>query len=410
MSLLPRKKAYLAAIASAALLTPLGIWLIHYCWPQHHLYYRDYRFDESEAQSLAIYPQAMVAHGDRAWQNLATVQASAFYRRAVKRDASYIDAWLKLAQTEAARGHFEAAQEILAFVAATTGHTSRWQASIALLAHELDMEQIFRQSVNFLVGRNLHINDAFTLIDAHCDSARQSLVVLNETNHAAYLDWLMKWNRVDEARLVWRHLSGPKRPDESILLKYVDFLVLNKVIDEAQAIWLTHTGTIGVTNGDFVRKPGGNGFFWRAYPSPERQWHIFHVDREGRNGTAGIKIHFSGKANTDFHHFYQIVPLRPEKRYQLIYGWRGQHLTTDQGPFFELTGYDCAEFYTRGAMQQGSFGWRDERVEFELPPDCNAVVLRLRRNQSTRFDNKFGGKLWLDDFRIEPVDYIDNSG
>jgi hypothetical protein len=403
-------KSFLAAITAAALLTPLSFWLIHYCWPQHHLYYLDYRFDESEAQSLAIYPQAMLAHGDQAWQNLSTTLASTFYRRAVKRDALYIDAWIKLAQTEAALGHLEAAQEILAFVAATTSHTSRWQSSIALLAHELDMEEIFRQSVNFLVARNLHINDAFTLVDAHSDSAQQSLVVLNETNHPAYLDWLIKWNRVDEARLVWRHYSGRKPTDESILLKYVDFLVLNKVIDEAQAIWLMHTGATGVTNGDFVHKPGGNGFFWRAYPSPERHWHIFHADREGRKGTAGIKILFSGKDNIDFHHFYQIVPLRPEKKYHLIYGWRGRHLTTDQGPFVELTGYDCDDFYTQGPMQRGSFDWRDERVEFELPPDCNAIVLRLRRNQSTRFDNKFGGKLWLDDFRIEPIEINNYSG
>ena len=403
-------KTYLPAILAAGLLAPLGLWLIAYSWPQHHLYYRDYRFDASEAQTLSPYPRAMLAHGDQAWQNLATDQASAFYRQAVARDVLFMDAWLKLAKTEAARGHLDAARDMLSLVAAIAGHTSRWQASIALLAHELGMGDIFRQSINFLVDQNLHINDTFLLLETHCGGTPKSLATLTAAHHTTYLKWLMGWNRVSDARLVWQHLSDLQAPDESILLKYIDFLVLNKVIDEAQTLWEGHTGNSGVTNGGFEYKPSGTGFDWRAYPSQERYWKIRYAKREGLDNSGGIEFIFSGKANVNFYHFYQIVPLTPGMDYRLTYGWRGKHLNTDQGPFVDLVGYDCDGFYVKGPMLLGSTGWRTEQIEFSLPQDCKAVNLRLRREESNRFDNKFEGKLWLDDFQLEPIDIRFSDG
>lgn len=405
-----RMKPRLLAATAAALLTPLGLWLLAYSWPQQHLYYRNYRFDKSEARTLAAYPRAMLAHGDQAWQNLAPAQAASFYRRAVSRDVLFIDAWLKLAQTEAARGQLGTAREILAFVATTAGHTSRWQSSIALLAHELEMENAFRRSINFLVDRGLHVNDTLTLLDLHCGDAETSLAVLDATNQLAYLDWLMRWGRVSDARMVWQRLSGRKLTDETVLLKYIDFLVLNKVIGEAQTIWQTHGGTIGMTNGGFDHPLSGQVFDWRTYPPPGPYWKIRHTTSEGRDNTPGLKVIFFGKANIDFYHVYQIVPLLPGRGYRLTYGWRALRLTTDQGPFIDLVGYDCDGFYARGPMLLGSAGWQTEGIEFTLPPDCSAVQLHLRRMPSNRFDNKIEGTLWLDDFLIEPLEIRTDGG
>jgi hypothetical protein len=38
-----------------------------------------------------------------------------------------------------------------------------------------------------------------------------------------------------------------------------------------------------------------------------------------------------------------------------------------------------------------------------VPEDCHAVVVRLRRRPSHRFDNKIAGILWLDDFELEKM-------
>ncbi len=391
------------AVLAAALLTPLGFWLLAYGWPQQHLYYQNYRFDDAEARRLAPYSKAMLAYGDQAWRDLASDRAAGFYRRAVQRDVLNMDGWLKLARTEATRGESEQARAILSFVAATAGHTSRWQPAIALLAHELGEEGIFRQSINFLLIRKLDTDSALTLLEVHYGDVEQILAVLYAINYPLYLDWLMRRGQLADARLTWNQLSGNQTPDKSMLLKYIDFLILNKVIDEAQAIWHEHTGTVGVTNGSFEHQPSSKGFDWRAYPSAQRHWMIQRKEFEGHEHSAGLKIVFSGRANVDFHHLYQIVPLPPGRGHRLTFKWRGFRLTTDQGPFIDLAGYDCPDFYVRGPMLLGSTGWRELQIDFTAPPECGAVRLRLRRKISSRFDNQIAGTLWLDDFRIEPL-------
>ncbi len=397
--LTPRTKAVLAAV----LLTPLGIWLLAYGWPQQHLYYRNYRFDDAEVRRLASYPKAMLAFGDQAWRNLDSGQAARFYRRAVQRDVLNMDGWLNLARAEAARGRPELSRAILSFVAATAGHTSRWQSSIALLAHELGVEDIFRQSINFLLIRKLDIDTALTLLDVHYGNAEQSLAALDALNYSLYLDWLIRRGRLADARLAWNQISGHQTPEESMLLKYIDFLILNKVIGEAQAIWHEHTGTIGITNGRFEHQPSNKGFGWRAYPSAQRHWQIERTENEGHAHSPGLKIVFSGRANVDFNHLYQIVPLSSGRDHRLTFKWRGVRLTTDQGPFIDLVGYDCDDFYAASPMLLGSTGWQETQIDFTAPPDCGAVRLRLRRKISSRFDNRIAGTLWLDDFRIEPL-------
>ena len=49
----------------------------------------------------------------------------------------------------------------------------------------------------------------------------------------------------------------------------------------------------------------------------------------------------------------------------------------------------------------GTHGWQKQEIEFTAPKDCHAVVVRLHRRPSHRFDSKIAGRLWLDDFRLE---------
>jgi len=42
-------------------------------------------------------------------------------------------------------------------------------------------------------------------------------------------------------------------------------------------------------------------------------------------------------------------------------------------------------------------------MEFTVPEDCHAVVIRLHRRPSNRFDNKIAGMLWLDDFKLDKM-------
>jgi hypothetical protein len=45
--------------------------------------------------------------------------------------------------------------------------------------------------------------------------------------------------------------------------------------------------------------------------------------------------------------------------------------------------------------------WQKGTIDFTLPEACRAVVIRLRRLPSKRFDSLISGKVRLDDFRLE---------
>jgi hypothetical protein len=87
-------------------------------------------------------------------------------------------------------------------------------------------------------------------------------------------------------------------------------------------------------------------------------------------------------------------------------------VTTDQRPFVEIIGYDVKGLYQTGPMMDRSQAWQTDFIEFSVPPDCHAALVRLRRRPSHRFDSKIRGTVWLDDFRLEtmPVGIAPNSG
>ena len=69
----------------------------------------------------------------------------------------------------------------------------------------------------------------------------------------------------------------------------------------------------------------------------------------------------------------------------------------------DIYGYDCKGISFKGPMMLGTHPWQEQDIEFTVPQDCHAVVVRLRRRPSHRFDNKISGTLWIDDFKLEKM-------
>ena len=44
--------------------------------------------------------------------------------------------------------------------------------------------------------------------------------------------------------------------------------------------------------------------------------------------------------------------------------------------------------------------WSNYTIEFGVPQNCSAMVVRLRRLESRHLDNKISGKLWLRNIAI----------
>ena len=397
-------KRYLFAAVATLLLAGFSAWLLPFGWRQRHLTYRDYTFSAEEARALRHFPEAMAAFGQRAWFALDAEGAATFYRQAVARDPARMGVWLKLAEAEAAAGRPGTARDMVAFVDRQAGKVMRWQWPTALLANDLGQEEIFRGCVNRLAARGWKLADTFSLADTHFRSdARATLNALEPAARPAYLEWLMRWGRLEDARAVWRAMAADGSINDSIHLKFVDFLISKKAVAEAGAIWYGHEGADGMTNGDFERAVSNTGFDWRWGRSSNGQWSVQQAIGQGRDHGTAARLTFYGQENLAFTNFYQIVPVTPGVAHHLRWWWRGKALTTDQGPFVEVTGYDCKGLRAASPMLTGSRDWTPETLTFTPPEDCRAVMVRLRRNRSNRFDSKIAGTLWVDDFVMEPA-------
>ena len=369
---------------------------------RRHLYYRDEVFAARSDPGLLNDADARYAYGRWAEGELDWAGAAAHYRRAALLDPLKMDAWLALAEVRAVTGDADGAREIAAFCQGHLAPLVRWKWRQTLLTHELGMVEAFGANINFLIHRGVKGHDAFFLLETHCAAEPAcALNLLAPANRPAYLHWAMQWRRPEAAEAAWRRLEADGTATPELAADYVHFLLGRKAAAEAGRIWRAAVGREGMTNPAFEAELTGRAFDWRAGRHRDDLWRIRRVAREGRGGTVGLRVDFAGRENVSFAHLSQIVPVTPRVPCRLSFWWKSKGLTTDQLPFVEVVGYDAGGLLTRGEpMTETSGGWRDSELAFTPPADCHAVLVRLRRLPSRRFDSKIEGHVWLDDFEM----------
>jgi tetratricopeptide (TPR) repeat protein len=373
--------------------------------------YENYAFTAEEAQKLKNFPAAQYAHGMRAWSRGDARKASEFFQQAVSENPFYMDAWLRMAESEAASGHPEKSRKILMSVENLTSGVFRWQWSQMLLARDLEMDDVFLKNANYLLGHGKLTQDTLHLLDFHFHNDTVAVVdALQPDSFVVYLKWLMRWGRVDDTGTVWQRIVKEGKTDPDIVLQYTHFLVGQKKVLAAREVWSQPNNGAGMTNAGFEREITRRGFDWRYWEDKQENWEIRRVNSAVSDESHALRIWFAGEQNIAFHHLYQIVPVKPLQPYRLSYRWKSKWISTDKGPFVEVYGYDQVGLHNKGPMITGTNLWHTETLEFTPPEECNAVVVRLRRLKSRRFDSKIAGTLWLDDFKLEKLqsaDYAD---
>ena len=385
-------------------LVVLGSWLLHHNWQLRRIRYENYTFTAEEAQKLKNFPDAQYDYGMQAWSRGEAQKASEYFQQAVSKDPLYMDAWLRLAESEVALDRLEKSKKILIFVDKTAAGVYRWQWPQMLLARDLGMDDVFLKNANNLLGHRKQTQDTLQLLDFHYKNNSAAVVeVLQAENRVPYLQWLMRWGRVDDTGIVWQRIVEESAPDPDVVLQYTHFLVEKKKVLAARDIWHKFNGAEGITNAGFEKEITRRGFDWRFRDDKKENWEIRRISTSPSEDTHALRVWFGGEENISFHHLYQIVAVDPLQPYRLSYGWKSKWITTDQGPFVEVYGYDQKGLYHKGPMITGTNLWRTETLEFTPPEECHAVVVRLRRLKSHRFDSKIAGTLWLDDFNLEKV-------
>jgi hypothetical protein len=307
-----------------------------------------------------------------------------------------------LAEAEAAMGHAEKSRDILTFTTAMTGGVFRWQWPQMLLASDLGMDTILYRNTNYLLSRRTLTQDALQLLHIHFGGdVTAAMSVLDSDNLVLYLSWLMRWGMTENSLVVWQKIRKNGKPDTEIGLQYAHFLLDQKRVAESMSVWQEYLSLDGMTNAGFENEITQRGFDWRHWSDKDGNWTMERLSQGAHEGKYALRIAFAGRQNISFQNVYQIVPVIPLKRLRLSYAWKSDGITTDQGPFIEIVGYDQNGLSQSGPMITGTHKWREESIEFRPPAGCRAVVVRVRRRPSHRFDSKIKGSFWLDNFRLE---------
>lgn len=355
-------------------------------------------YTEAMASTLVAFPNALVRLGVEAMGRQDIPGAIKLFQNAVSRDPLNGRGWLRLAEAESASGNREAARKILDYVHGLGKNTLRWTWSETLLALDLEVYPVVWENLNRMIANNRHTADALQLADMLLAREPEAVEKRFEArNLAAYMKWLIRWNRLDRALVVREKmaLKGLKDPKADVWLSAR--LLGQKRVNDARS--LNETENSELTNPGFEADMASGPFNWRLTKQGSG-WKTERVAGIASEGSYSLAIVFDGKKNASFAHLTQIVSVEPGGSYELTAWWKGDGISTDQGPFLEVYGHDAKGLYVKNPMLLGTMGWEKVSLLFTAPEDCHAVVVRLRRVPSRKLDNKLDGTVWLDDFRL----------
>ena len=377
----------------------LGGWMLLFGWQHYQAAKNPAALGGNE---LHAFPQVAFEKGMTAYRLGDHATAKAHFSQAVNNDPVYMDAWLRLAETEIVIGNAIQAEKILQYTHRHASGTLRWRWHQMLLARDLGLEALFVEDANLLLAWPPKRADTFQFMESDTGFDSQKMLgLLLPAHYDVYLKWLMRWRRTEDCLLVWDALAPEQRKLPEPALSLVDFLVGQKRPIRAWEIHQQIEGPQRPVNPGFERALGKRGFSWRTIDSKNDYWHIRRSGSHVFRGNAALEISFNGAENVSFGHVYQVIPVIGGQSYTLGWYSKGREISTDQGPFIEVSGYGCKGVNAKGGIRTGNWSWEPETVEFKVPSGCEAVLVKLRRNPSKRFDSLISGTIWLDDFSLE---------
>ena len=235
-------------------------------------------------------------------------------------------------------------------------------------------------------------------------------------NLLAYLGYLVRTGRMDQAGETWARLLGSgARLEPQAAFFYLDALIQHKRVDELSAAW----GNLAagrpavnqsrrpeanrITNGGFEDEILNGGLDWRVLVV---EGVVVSVDNlNSFDGTRSLRILFEGQRNIEYVHVSQYVPVQPDSRYRFTAYLRTQKITTDSGPRFEIfDAFDARRMAVATDSVEGTQSWTPQQIEFRTSPETRLLVVRLVRSPSRKFDNLISGTVWIDHVSLVPIE------
>ena len=348
-------------------------------------------------------PRMLTWHGkERHLIEADTAGAERLFRQALAVNPVFIPAWLGLAELKNDTGDRKAADALLDLVDRTTEGVNRYRWDKVLVAHQMGRRDILERDLVWLAAEatGKTRDDALRLAFSLWPEPAELMRVMGADNLASLFSYAVRSRRVDEAAILWAGLGEAAAAlDRAQVADFVELLLREDKVEQAGAVWRQVFGPEPLLHdGSFADKPLQKAFGWRMGKVQGSSWRV--AKGEGDEPARALRLQFNHLENIDFRHVSQIVPLTGGRAYRLKGQWKSLSLTTDQRPFVEVLGHKCKAEPARSEMIEPSQPWRTFSLDFTVPADCHAMMVRVRRTASLQIDNQLGGELWLADLGI----------
>ncbi|MFZ0927262.1 MAG: tetratricopeptide repeat protein [Syntrophobacteraceae bacterium] len=351
--------------------------------------------------AAGFFPEAQVLNGHSRYLALDPAGAAEYYKKAILAEPSLIDAWIGLVRVRIASEHRQEARKILEIITPAIDSISTWKWQELLFAYDLHDELYFTKCFNFILSYlPQHVEEAGWLSSRFWGGWEEVVPHVFFCNYPVFLSGLIDSKQPDAALALFKIMEKEgTRWEEKDQLRFCDFLISNDRLEEAKSIWQLWSkhDTSLIHDGGFESEPLNRAFGWRFQTDSD-----FIVERTtslAYSGNSCLHVHFKGTRNISSDLVWQIVPVNPGTAYALRFVSKSSNLTTDRGVFLTVSGYKN-EFKNTSKEVLGDCPWQEDKIEFSVPVGCEAVVLRVRRDESLKMDNKISGDYWLDSVEL----------
>ena len=351
-------------------------------------------------------PRMLTWHGkERHLIEADTAGAERLFRQALAVNPVFIPAWLGLAELKNDTGDRKAADALLDLVDRTTEGVNRYRWDKVLVAHQMGRRDILERDLVWLAAEatGKTRDDALRLAFSLWPEPAELMRVMGADNLASLFSYAVRSRRVDEAAILWAGLGEAAATlDRAQVADFVELLLREDKVEQAGAVWRQVFGPEPLLHdGSFADKPLQKAFGWRMGKVQGSSWRV--AKGEGDEPARALRVQFNNLENIDYRHLSQIEPLTGGRGYRLKGQWKSLSLTTDQRPFVEVIGHKCEAEPARTEMIEPSQPWREFRLDFTVPAECHAMMVRVRRTASLQIDNQLGGELWLAELGLTPT-------
>jgi tetratricopeptide (TPR) repeat protein len=334
-------------------------------------------------------------------------KAIRYYRNSLRQSPLQAGCWLDLSKAYLTAGITKEAEAALERSVGLNPRNSvvMWETGIFfLMSGSFDIAlKAFKKFILLEPETQEDVYDMFWKLRLDPNYILSNLIPESYPYYRGYLLYLISTDRITESEDLWKRMEFLPKEDE-LFLRYIEFLISKNLYEEAEKIWKIYTekkypkgaenSPSVLWNGSFDLNIENSGFDWKVRKAKGVK--VF-LDRDIHlSGDRSLGIIFDGTENPDITIASQIVRVIPGTKYFLTGYFKTSSLTTTNGLFFLVEGHDCKDFHKYSDMVTGTNLWRELTIEFETPPDCSVISVNIRRERSSKFDNKISGIAWID--------------